>query len=190
MNHGVTENKGVNSIIVRFFGFIPKNGVVLDFGCGFGANSVFLAKKGFIVESVDKSKDRINFLKSEASKQHLSNKIKIVNQDITSFRPNRNFSSVVCTDVLHFLDKKNRDLALYKIKRHTVLGGLNIIRVFTKNGDLNSPRLHFFENGELRENYKDWDILFYEEKLKMTREKDSFGRPKKHEVAGIVAKKT
>ncbi len=182
------ENQKAKSIIIEFADIIPK-GEILDLGCGLGNNSLFLANKGFNITAVDNSNEKLAKLKSEAEKQSLLNKINIINSDIKDFIFNKHFSAIISTDVLHFLKKEEISTIIKEIKNHTINNGINIITVFTKNGDLKSDKMYFFENQELKAFYDYWEIIFYEERFKKTMEKDELGNPKKHEVASIVARK-
>ena len=183
------DYKKTRSIVIKFSKLIPKYGDVLDLGCGSGNNSLFLAKRGFKVIAIDMSSKKLLELKNEAKKKSLLNKINIINANLNDFKFHKIYSAIISTNTLHFL-QKNKVLEIIKnMKNFTIKNGLNIVSVFTKNGQLKSDKIHFFENEELKKLYNDWEILFYEEKLKPTIEKDFFGNPKKHEVASIVAKK-
>jgi len=64
--------------------------------------------------------------------------IKIITDDILKldFDALGYMDIIHCTNVLHFLDKKESVEIINKIKSHTKSGGLNIITVFAKTGEL------------------------------------------------------
>ena len=71
---------------------LKKNKVktILDVACGTGIYLVGLKKKGFYVEGLDFSK---SMLKESRKKD---SKIKLYNQDMSSFRINKKYDSIVC----------------------------------------------------------------------------------------------
>ncbi len=177
------------SIVTRFIDVIPKNGDVLDFGSGKGINSLFLAEHGYNITAVDFSHKNNLELRQNAEKKALLNKIKVVENNINEFKFDGKFAAIICTNVLHFLNLDEIKRIIHKFKSNTIKDGINIISVFTKEGQLKSDKMYFFEKEELKKIYFEWQILFYEEKMKSTMEKDILGKPKMHEVASIVAKK-
>ena len=163
------------SIISRFYTEIPITGTnakILDLGCGFGRNTVFLARKGFRVDAVDVSKDTLERLKQNAENQGLLDKITLIHANIENFHFEEDFATIICTDVLHFFNKEKIYDLINAIKNHTIPRGINIVTVFTTKGDLCSNRMYFFQSQELKNAYADWEIIFYEERMKKTLEKD------------------
>jgi len=53
-------------------GIISPPGKVLEIGCGEGHQAIFLAKSGFDVVAIDRSRNAINFAKQNASKQKIN----------------------------------------------------------------------------------------------------------------------
>ena len=53
-------------------GIFPKNGVILDIGCGSGSDAVFLATLGFHVKALDISPTALNLVKEKATKAHVN----------------------------------------------------------------------------------------------------------------------
>ena len=176
-------------VVTKFFTLFPKNGKVLDLGCGVSYNSLFLAENGFNVISVDLSSRAISELSQEAERQHLIGNIQIIRSNIKEFEFKEDFSGIIATNVLHFLKKDEILKIIREMKHHTIKKGLNIISVFTKKGDLTSNKMYFFDKDELNELYKDWEILFYREAFRPTLKEDEYGNPKQHELATIVARK-
>ena len=175
--------------IAKFVSRIPQGGHILDLGCGKGLNAVFLARAGFNVTAVDISKEKLEELEKEAKNYSLLDKIHVINQDIRDFQFTQQFVAIVCTDVLHFLEKANINKIVDKMKEYTIKNGIHFVSVFTKKGELKWPRAYFFEHEELKRFYDDWNILFYSEEFRKTLEKDKLGNPKTHEVATLVAQR-
>ncbi len=181
------ENKP-KSIIIKFLDSIPKNGDILDLGCGNGSNSLFLIEQGYKITAVDISRKYNLELIDKAKEKSILNRIKVIEGDIKGFKFDKKFVAIICMNVLHFINKNEIKDIINKIKINTIKDGVNIISVFTKKGQLKSDKMYFFEKDELKNYYQDWKILFYEEKMKPTMERDILGKQKMHEVASIVSK--
>jgi len=176
-------NAKPKQIVVEYEPAIP-SGIVLDLGCGTGDNAIFIAGQGRTVEAVDNSAKAIRELEDKAGP--VWGRIAVIKQNVEDFRFSMSYAAIISTCVLHFLEKTQIAELVDNMKRHTLQKGLNIVSVFTKNGELSG--LTFFENNELRKMYADWDILHYSEKPNRCREKREDGTPKIHEVATIVAR--
>jgi hypothetical protein len=93
---------------------------------------------------------------------------------------------------LHYLNKKKSINLIKKIKENTSENGLNVIKVFTKDIPDYSEKLEkrygldLFEKNELKNQYSDWEILSYSEKLFLDR---NHGDSHYHRIARLIAKK-
>jgi tellurite methyltransferase len=168
---------------------LPHSSKVLDLGCGEGKNSFYLAKKGFGVNSVDVSKAGIEKLQDFAEKEGL--KIEAHVSDAGLFLNScENFDAVFCINMLQFIEQKNR--MIKKIKSRTRPHGLNVIASFVAKNKKEKRRAlpkggYLFDEGELKERYKDWKILFYEEKLGNW---ETHGEPRhRHFTVRLIAQK-
>lgn len=161
-----------------------KKGSVLDLGCGDGKDSKYLASKGFSVMAVDKSQDAINILLEEKI-----NTIETVCKDILDVTKNfdsHSWDNIISFVTIHFLKKEDGYKTIEWIKSHTNLGGLNIIYDFTKEGDFNIKSdnpMFWLNSNELKELYKDWEIISYKEFPSNTKQGG------KQMVAEIVARR-
>ncbi len=180
-----------HNLVVDSIKHLPSNAKILDLGCGEGKNSFFLAKKGFEVTAVDISEGGIKKLKEFARKEKL--KIKTDVSDIKSFLNDCDrFDAIFCMNILQFIDKKNIFSIIKKIKLKTKQKGLNVIASFIAKDSKQKERVllkgrYFFDKGELKELYKDWKILFYEEKLGKW---ETHGEPRhRHFVVRLISKK-
>lgn len=158
-----------HNLVVDSIQHLPSNANVLDLGCGEGKNSFFLAKKDFAVTAVDISKKGITKLKEFSKKEKL--KINTYISDVKSYLEDcEEFNAIFAMNILLFIDQKNIFNTIKQIQSKTKPNGLNIIASFiaktSKQKEMVlSKGMYFFDEGELRELYKDWKIIFYEEKL-------------------------
>lgn len=166
-------------------------GTVLDLGAGEGRNALFLASKGFDVTAVDLSEIAIEKIKKSSDLQGI--KIQAFVQDLNSFEFAKNFDVITSSYVFHLLNAEAALDLIANIKLHTAEKGLNILTVFTKDGDFfrNNPYTDKFYalTGELSNLYSDWNILKYEEKLSRAFQKRPDGSPMFNIAARIIAQK-
>ena len=153
----------------------------MDLGCNTGRNALFLASN-HEVDAVDISAEALKLINSE--------NITKFHQDIQDFLFDKQYAGIICTDTLHFLAIDKIENTFAKMKKHTVKGGINIITVFTKNGELVLDAIkHYFEPDELKSYYSDWKIIAYELKMGDCHARKSDGTPFRHESAILVAQK-
>ncbi len=180
-----------NNLVIDSVRYLPSNAKVLDIGCGEGRDSLFLAKCNFNVSAVDISEEGIRKLKKNSRKEKL--KIKTDVSDVKSYLQDcEKFDAIIAMNILQFIDQKNIFNVIEKIKSKTKPNGINVIASFVaqspkqKKAVLSKGR-YFFDKGELKELYKDWKILFYEEKLDKW---ETHGEPKhRHFVVRLIAQK-
>jgi len=105
--------------IDRFISFLPKNGKVLDVGCGPGADSEYLKRKGFDVEGIDLSSKMIKLAKNRVKS------IKFQVMDMRSLRyPDRYFDGLLAAFSLIHIPKKDTLKAIKELKRVLKLNGI------------------------------------------------------------------
>jgi tellurite methyltransferase len=180
-----------NNIVVDSIKFLNKNAKVLDMGCGEGRNSFFLAKNKFDVTAVDSSEKGIEKLNEFAKKESLEIKTSVA--DICDFiKDCDQFDAIFGINVLQFINVHNIFDLINQIQSKTTPNGLNIISAFVaenqaqKEMSLSKDR-YFFDEGELKKLYKDWEIIFYEEKLGNW---ETHGEPShRHFTVKLIAKK-
>lgn len=117
----LTSNRKFYSITKKSINFVNgylfkkyKGKKVLDYCCGDGNTSIFLAKNGIEVVGIDISDVSIQNAKNLAKKEGLENKItfSVMDAEKTSFQDNY-FDAILCAGVLHHLDidKAFREIA-------------------------------------------------------------------------------
>jgi len=168
-----------------FINQLPKDALILDLGCGEGDYALSLAQQGFTVEAVDKEKNPLEALLQRAEDVSLTTK----ESDILSFPFTKSYGAILSLNVLHCLTREERKVLLRNMKESTQSRGFHLLTAFTTEGDLRSDKLHFFNHGELRAHYDDWNVLAYAEAMRPTRERYEEGDQKYHEIAFLAAQK-
>jgi len=175
----------------RYVAKIPKlinSGKVLDVGVGEGRNALFLADKGFEVTGIDISKVAIDKFLKNAKDNDLKVEGHVI--DALEYDPDTDYDVVICTATLHSFPADRLDELMNKIKGHTKAGGINVLTAFTKSdeGFKEYPNFHFFEDEEeLREIYKDWEIIECGRYQKS--EEHGGSGPHTHDIVAIIARK-
>ncbi len=132
------------------------SGKLLDVGAGWGRNSLFLAKAGFQVTSLEPDADELATLKANIAEQGLA--ITALPTDLSTIDFENQFDVVVCTMVLHFLASSEEIVdAIGKLKKATTKNGVHIVSVLHENTYVR--RTHLFKPGELKSYYSDWKTL-------------------------------
>ncbi|RKY88002.1 hypothetical protein DRQ15_10395 [candidate division KSB1 bacterium] len=114
--------------IIRYQGILKliPSGIknVLDLGCGDGYLSYLIAKKGFVVTSLDISPKRLEKFKDIAEKYHIEQKIgDVTNTGLVS----QSFDLIVCSEVLEHIE--NYKDVLKEAHRLLAPGGRFILSV-------------------------------------------------------------
>ena len=132
----------------------------LDIASGEGRNAVYLAKKGFIVDAVDISEVGLRKAKRLAHENHVS--INTINADLTTYaiKPDT-------YDVIVNIDYLQRSL-IPQIKRGLKHKGVVVFEDHTVDQLNNAQGKHLRRDellgkGELKELFKDFQILLYRE---------------------------
>lgn len=139
---------------------LPSGGRGLDLAMGEGRNSVFLAKKGFVVDGVDISEVALRKAKRLARENHVA--INTINADLTNYviKPES-------YDVILDIDFLQRSL-IPQIKRGLKHKGVVVFQNHTVEQAKNKTGFQIRRDallgiGELKEIFKDYQILVYRE---------------------------
>ncbi|GAI33109.1 unnamed protein product, partial [marine sediment metagenome] len=111
-----------------------KSGSALDLGCGTGAKSIYLAKRGFKVNGVDISRTAIKFAKRNAQKAKVKARFIVANATDLGFLKNKKFDFILDWANLHGIPKSKRKKYIQEIVKHTKKGGKLLLRCFSKRG--------------------------------------------------------
>lgn len=170
-----------------------KPGTVLDLGAGNGRDSIYLAKQGFDVTSVDISAEGLALLEDTAKQKGVGGRIQTVEADVANYQPDKEYDNVICIFTLHFLDESNFRPAIDRIMGCTKSGGLNVLSDLTTNGPLYSidSTGHWVQAGEFKEIYESagWEILDNFTYSSSTMMKDAEGKPFQHESDHLIVRK-
>ena len=182
----------------------PSERLGLDLGCGEGRYALFLAQKGCRVHCVDRSEAGLEKLSKAARLDDLS--ISIQKEDVADFVFRENcYDIIVAATILDHLDDKARSTVVNGIKASLKPGGILYANVFTTQdpgcqaehsatnmkgtegvSDTSVFMAHYFEQGELKGMFDDFNIRYYYEGV----EQDlSHGSPHDHGWASLLAEK-
>ncbi len=174
-----------SGMIVEFVELLKSKGItsgkVIDIGCGKGRNSVYLARQGFEVFAADYIKEALEKAKELATANKLENKIHFINSEIDKpwpFEDNFFDIAVDCFSSIDIETKDGREVYRKEMLRTLKSGGLVLVSVvssedviekeFLKSSPGKEKNSTIWPNGkfqkdydedELREFYKDFEIL-------------------------------
>lgn len=133
---------------------IPKNGKILDLGCGQGVIAKYLAKtKTREVIGIDKNQKRI-------PKSNSSN-LEFQYADIRKY-PLEGANAIVISDVLHHLNHQDQDKLLAKVARALKKGGILLVKEIDTQEIIRSSLSRL------------WDLLLYPKEKIFYRNSNNF----------------
>lgn len=183
----------------------PSSGMLgLDLGCGEGRYALFLAQKGYEVFCVDRSNAGLQKLEKVARLDSLP--ISTRQEDAADFSFSKScYDIIVAATILDHLDGDVRQKVVKGIKSSLKPGGILYANVFTVQdpgyqakpaylqekgedgiSDTSVFMAHYFEHGELKDMFIDFEICYYHEGVE---EDLSHGSPHAHGWASLLAKK-
>lgn len=138
------------SAVERFVALAAK-GRALDIACGLGRHSLFLAKQGFLVDSVDISDVALENLRGREN-------IHVIETDLDHFYINPKTYELIVN--INFLDRR----LIPHIKGGLKNGGVVIFETFVESEPNPQRRDYLLSPGELPHLFWDLHILYYEER--------------------------
>jgi cyclopropane fatty-acyl-phospholipid synthase-like methyltransferase len=144
---------------------------VLDIGCGYGRDTVYLAKQGFQVTGIDFSKEMIAQGEKWAKEESLN--IAFIVDNFTTHNFTETYDAAVSFNCLHLLAKDQRKQYVKKLYDLLNPGGIFVTanfstkeskyrqgeevepNTFTRNGKI----VHYFTEEELRELFSGFNIV-------------------------------
>lgn len=117
--------------------YIPKNGSVLDAGCGPGRYSVELAQRGYDMTLFDLAQPNLDFARRQFRHKGILRRLSRVEQgsiaDLSRF-PSATFDAVICTGgpLSHLLDAKERARAVGELVRVAKPGAPIFVSVISR----------------------------------------------------------
>lgn len=181
-----------NNLLQVFWRKIKPGSSFLDLGCGQGRDSLFMARKGFKVTSVDSSNEAIHGLNLIAKKNNLN--IQTICKNIEKFEVEDNKYSIInIFDTLHFLEKKDALKLIRQVKENIKDGGLLIISDFTTKDVLfkkgKNKTKAFFRPKELLKLFFDFNVLLYKEFSIIDSGHPGLKQPHRHQIVELVVQK-
>ena len=162
---------------------------VLDLGCGQGRNALFLSLLGFEVTAVDQNIPGLQYLKNVAEAENLD--IKVAHYDINTAAIQNTYDFISSTVVLMFLNPECIDNIITNIQEQTNIGGYNLIvsAMSTEDAPCPLPFPFTLKENELKEYYRDWELVKYNENFGHLHKTDTNGNRIKLRFATMLARK-
>jgi SAM-dependent methyltransferase len=145
-------------------GTLAKGGRVVDAGCGYGRDCIFLAKEGYEVTGFDTSRRGIMLAQTWARDEKVEGTF--LTRDLMENRlPEKSFDTILCVNMLEYMDARRRARAGHELWRLAADGAFLALMVHStddpdidKGKDLGDnsrevfPGLvkHFFTNREIK----------------------------------------
>lgn len=189
----IEDNSAHGSIPVDVVKKIPeflKKGLVLDIGSGSGRNSIYLAKKGFIVDSLDLSDVASDILDRKSKEQCLM--IKTITGDILKVGIDKDYNVFILSMVLHHIKYGKATYLIKEIQKHTKVKGLNVFRLFERGCEFDliyGTKGFYPSKQDLLKIYKGWKLVFFNRGTSFSRKLDKNGNRHKNKVMSLVFKK-
>lgn len=89
----------------KFFNFLnlPKGSNVIELGSGYGRFVLQLLKRGYSVTGVDISQESLDILLSQAKKNDIEKKLKLINSDFSKPEFSNTYDGAYCISTFHLL---------------------------------------------------------------------------------------
>lgn len=169
---------------------IVKPGKTLDLGCGNGRNSLYLAANGYDVTAWDKNPMSIQNLQSIREAEGLEN-LQAAITDLNTLSFDGEYDFILSTVVMMFLEANTIPRLIDNMQRSTKPGGYNLIVAAMDTDDFPcTVGFPFaFKKGELKNYYKGWDLLKYNEDVGELHRTDEKGNRIKLRFATMLARR-
>lgn len=168
-----------------------KQGQALDIGCGSGRNTLFLSQNGFKVDAWDLNENsilKLNDISQAEQMENIQTQIRDLNQN-SNIQGHYDF--ICCTVVMMFLQPATIPQLIKSMQQATLPLGFNLIvcAMDTVEHPAQSDFAFTFKTDELRDYYKDWKIIKYNENPGQLHRLDANGNPIKQQFATLLAQK-
>ncbi|WP_065357131.1 tellurite resistance methyltransferase TehB [Kluyvera georgiana] len=169
---------------------LVKPGKTLDLGCGNGRNSLYLAANGYDVTAWDKNPMSIQNLRSIREAEGLDN-LQVAIHDLNTLSFDGEYDFILSTVVMMFLEANTIPRLIDNMQRCTKPGGYNLIVAAMDTDDFPcTVGFPFaFKTGELKNYYKGWNLLKYNEDVGELHRTDEKGNRIKLRFATMLARR-
>lgn len=137
---------------------LPNKGTALDLACGFGVNSIYLAKRGLDVHAWDISEKAIKRLDMVVKEKCINIKTEV--RDVLECPPKKNSFDVIC--ISYFLERKITQKIISALKQNGLLFYQTFIHEKVSMHGPNNPNYRLGEN-ELLNLFSALHVLVYQE---------------------------
>lgn len=151
-----------NATLCEFEHLLSKDAAILEAGCGEGQNVLYLAQQGYEnVDAFDLSENGIAKVKRRCAALNISLNAYVA--DLTKYTFDKQYDCIMSFGTLHFVQKEQWKQFIAQAKANTKPGGIHIMQIFTDvvpiTEDLAPFAVGLAKDGELRDQYADWEIL-------------------------------
>lgn len=178
-----------HSEVIAALETITESCKVLDLGCGQGRNALYLAQKGFDVTAVDQDLPSLETLLAIMEAEDLA--LQVGQYDINQANLTQEYDWIISTVVLMFLERDRIPAIIENMQAQTKSGGYHLIVAAMSTEDAPCPVNFSFTFGqdELRNYYKDWDLVKYNEDFGQLHRRDENGHFLRLRFATLLARK-
>lgn len=186
---GLEQSKLAEMIVDLVQDKLNKFNRLLDIGSGEGRDSIYFAKCGFEVDTLEISLPGIEKIKHYSQSEGLA--INVLHANMIGYEINGNYDVIYSMGALQFLPVEQRQRHFEKYKKHTCIGGLNAHLVFVEKPFITvapdwENNEFFFRSGDLAGYYYDWQIIHSGEQII---DCNSGNSSHQHAVSSIIARK-
>lgn len=161
------EQSAPNARLAKLLPYLT-GGSALDFACGLGANSFFLAEQGYEVQALDISDVAIEYIREEAKKQELPIKASV--GDLTDWSNlNLKESSFDLVVITYYLDRLTFPFIKSIIKEDGYLF-METFYMSPRNETQGVSDQYKLRSSELLSVFGDWQVHYYEENVQEGRQ--------------------
>ena len=132
----------------------------LDLACGAGKNTIYLAENNFHVDAIDIASVAIDSLNKNLKTKNLSQLVTTKVMDLDDFSQKDMKYNLVL--MCNFLDRK----LIEKAKKTLQIGGIFLVETYmvdTENEKIYSKKTNLLQKDELKQIFKDYEIIIYYE---------------------------
>jgi hypothetical protein len=188
--------------IYRFLHLVEKTGLpktLCILGCADGKEVLPAARMGFKVAAIDSDKTaihggivkiagkdiKVDGLVSRLRKEHLENRVEVVEADYISYKPKHAYSGVFTSGTIHYQQniKTPLKIIIKKIQSYLSVGGIACIEYIHQSEMANNPKRNYLTSKQLNSffNKPEWSRISH--KVKTYTEDPNPRNPQIHKIA-------